>query len=87
MSAPTEAATRSAAVHRTRDNQSPWEPGNALTIEQALRATWAFPEVREGVPADLVAVDFDPGELTPSALRVMPVALTMTAGAITYKAM
>lgn len=76
----------SAAVHRTRDNQSPWEPGNALTIEQALRATWAFPEVREGVPADLVAVDFDPGELTPSALRVMPVALTMTAGAVTYNA-
>ncbi len=77
----------SAAVHRTRDNQSPWEPGNALTIGQALRATWAFPAVRDGVPADLVALDFDPGALTASALRVMPVALTMTAGAVTYNAM
>jgi len=77
----------SAAVHRTRDSQSPWEQGNALTIDQALRATWAFPAVQAGMPADLIAVDFDPGVLTPSALRVMPVALTMTAGAATYNAM
>lgn len=77
----------SAAVHRTRDDQPPWEPGNALTIEQALRATWAFPTVRVGAPADLVALDFDPGALTPSALRVMPIALTMTAGAVTHAAM
>lgn len=77
----------SAAVHRTRDDQSPWEPGNALTIDQALRATWAFPAVHDGVPADLVALDFDPSTLTPSALRVMPVALTMTAGVVTYSGM
>ncbi len=75
----------SAAVHRTRDNQAPWEPGNALTIDQALRATWAFPAVRHGAPADLVAVDFDPDDLTPSSLRVMPVALTLTAGAVTHR--
>ncbi len=77
----------SAAVHRTRDNQSPWEPGNALTIDQAMRAAWAFPVVRTGVPADLVALDFDPAEMSPSALRVMPVALTMSGGAVTYLAM
>lgn len=77
----------SAAVHRTRDNQAPWEPGNALTIDQALRATWAFPAVQDGVPADLVALDFDPSTLPPSALRVMPVALTMTAGVVTYSGM
>jgi len=77
----------SAAVHRTRDTQSAWEPGNALTIDQALRATWAFPAVRSGMPADLIAVDFDPGALTPSALRVMPVALTVAAGAITCNAL
>ena len=77
----------SAAVHRTRDNQAPWEPGNGLTVDQALRATWAFPAVRAGVPADLVALDFDPGALAASALRVMPVALTMTAGAVTHTAM
>ena len=52
----------SAAVHRTRDNQSPWEPSNALTIDQAMRSSWAFPAVRDGVPADLVALDFDPEE-------------------------
>ncbi len=74
----------SAAVHRTRDNQSPWEPGNALTVDQALRATWAFPAIRDGAPADLVAMDFDPDALTPSALRVMPVALTVTAGSVTH---
>ncbi len=77
----------SAAVYRTRDEQPPWEQGNALTIDQALRATWAFPAVRDGAPADLMALDFDPGALTPSALRVMPVALTVTAGVVTYNSM
>ncbi len=77
----------SAAVYRTRDEQAPWEQSNALTMNQALRATWAFPAVREGVPADLIAVAFDPDSVTPSALRVMPVALTVTAGVITYNAM
>lgn len=74
----------SAAVHRTRDDRPRWEQGNALTIDQALRASWAFPAIREGVPADLVAVDLDPSTLGPSELRAMPVALTLTAGSITH---
>jgi predicted amidohydrolase YtcJ len=43
--------------------------------------------VHDGVPADLVALDLDPSALTHSALRVMPVALTMTAGVVTYTGM
>lgn len=76
----------SAAVHRTRDEQEPWEPGNGLTIDQALRATWAAPAVAEGAPADLVAVDADPRALGAVALREMQVALTVTAGAVTHSA-
>ena len=76
----------SAAVYRTRDEQSPWEQSNALTMEQALRATWAFPAVTEGAPGDLIAVDFDPGVVAPAALRVMPVALTVVAGVVTHNA-
>lgn len=77
----------SAAVHRTRDHLAPWEPGNALTIDQALRATWAVPAVRAGMPADIIALDFDPAILAPAALRAMPVALTLTAGIVTYSAL
>jgi len=77
----------SAAVHRTRDEKPAWEPGNALTINQALHATWAAPAVRVGMLADLVAVDNDPAALDAMGLRLMPVALTMVAGHITHQSM
>lgn len=76
----------SAAVHRTRDGKPAWEPRNALTIDQALRATWAAPSVREGMLADLVAVDDDPASLDAVALRNMSVALTIAAGRVTHRA-
>ena len=76
----------SAAVHRTRDAQPAWEPNNALTIDQALRASWAVPSVSVGMLADLVAVDADPAALTAADLRAMPVALTVTAGHVTHRA-
>lgn len=76
----------SAAVHRTRDEREPWEPANALTIDQALDASLAFPRIGRGAPADVIAVDLDPWTAERDALRAMPVTLTMTAGRIVHDA-
>lgn len=77
----------SAAVHRTKDSRPAWEPGNALTIDQALRASWAAPSVSAGRAADLIAVDADPAALDMAALRSIQVAVTMTAGRVVHEAL
>lgn len=77
----------SAAVHRTRDDLPAWEPDNGLDIEMALRASWASPAIAPGQIPDVVAIDADPRDLGPRALREMPVALTVAAGRITHSAL
>ena len=77
----------SAAVHRTRDSLPPWEPGQALTLDQALRASWASPGMSVGMAADLIAVDHDPANRDAGALRSMSVALTLTAGSVVHEAL
>jgi hypothetical protein len=77
----------SAAVHRTRDETPPWEPGNALDLGTALRSSWASPAVRAGVQGDVVALDADPSGMGFEELREMPVALTVLGGRITHEAM
>ena len=76
-----------AAVARTDDDRAPWQGANALTVAQALAASQAHPQVREGCDADLVVVDRDPYATDPRALADMPVALTLCAGRITHAAM
>ena len=77
----------SAAVFRTRDENPPWEPQNALSLEQALRASWAMGSVAEGNLADLIALDEDPRDCDAQALRAMPIAATIVAGAVVHKAL
>lgn len=77
----------SAAVHRTRDDQPPWEPENALDVGAALRSSWAVPAVRPGIQGDLTAVDADPAELGFEQLRDMPIALTALGGRVTHEAL
>ncbi len=77
----------SAAVHRTRDETPPWEPGNALDLGTALRSSWARPAVRAGALGDLVALDANPSDMGFEELREMPVALTVLGGRITHDAM
>lgn len=77
----------SAAVHRTRDDQPAWEPENALDIRTALAASWATPAVAPGAVADVIALDADPAACGPGELRGMQVALTITAGAVTHRAL
>lgn len=77
----------SAAVFRTRDDAPPWELHNALSIDQALRASWAMGSVAPDSLADLIAVDEDPRALDAQALRTMPVAVTLVAGAVVHEAL
>lgn len=74
----------SAAVHRTRDDQPPWEPENALSLPQAFAATWSAPSLAAGMLADVVALDADPRGMDASALRSMPVAATIVGGAVAH---
>jgi predicted amidohydrolase YtcJ len=76
-----------AAVGRTDDSRAPWQLDNALTVDSALAATYAFPAIEEGRHGDVVAVDMDPREASAEVLRTMPVALTMCAGRVTHSAL
>jgi predicted amidohydrolase YtcJ len=84
-----------AGVLRTLDERPAWRPEQAVTIEQALRATCIEPawlardEDRRGrlVPgmlADLVVLDRDPVTCPPHELRDIRVAATMVGGSFTY---
>jgi predicted amidohydrolase YtcJ len=80
-----------AGVLRTLDEQPPWHPEQALTVDQALRATTLAPawlardEHRRGklVPgylADLVVLDRDPLGSEPEELAEINVVATMLGG-------
>lgn len=75
-----------AAVARTGDERPAWQPGNALSVGEALAASYAHPEIAVGCAADLIAVDHDPFTVGSTELGVMPVALTMCAGRLSHRA-
>lgn len=75
--------TMSAAVSRSRDGREPWHPEQRITVAEALAAS-THTTVSVGQPADLIAVDADPLEISGEALRTMPVALTVLAGSVTH---
>ncbi len=67
-----------------------WHPEQEITIQEALTASmppgrggW---RLRTGDVADLIVLDRDPFTAEPEALRTMPVAGTMLAGAWTHRA-
>ena len=80
-----------AGVSRTLDDRAPWRPEQALTVEEALRASTVAPawlagdERRRGrlVPgqlADLVVLDRDPVACPPDELPEIRVVATMLGG-------
>jgi len=85
--------TIAAAVTRTRDGRTAWQPQEALTIDEALRFSTRS-RIEVGQPADCVVLDADPDWLSDAlsskpgklsdALRDMPVALTITGGVVTH---
>ncbi|MCR8670035.1 amidohydrolase [Agrococcus sp. HG114] len=79
------------AVTRTRGDELPWQPEEALTLAQAIDAS-SRTRIEAGEPADLVVLgaeiptDDDPNALA-AALRTMPVALTLIAGEPVFDAL
>ena len=80
-----------AGVSRTSDERPPWQPQEALTVEQALHAqivapAWLSGDERRrgrllpGFYADLVVLDGDPLAIAPEELREVQVVATMVAG-------
>ncbi len=79
-----------AAVHRSRDGRPRWHPEQEITVHEALTASMPPGRrdlrLRTGDAADLIVLDRDPFTAEPQALRTMPVAATMLAGAWTHRA-
>lgn len=78
------------AVTRTRGDEAPWQPEEAVSLEQAV-AVSSRSRVAQGEPADLVVLGApvptgdDPNEVA-AALRTMPIALTLIEGAAVFEA-
>ncbi|HEV3000126.1 MAG TPA: amidohydrolase [Solirubrobacteraceae bacterium] len=84
-------AALAAGVTRTSGGREPWQPGERLTVEQALVAATGTPawiEGREGErgaltpgrAADAVVLDDDPFTVDPARLASLRVVATMVAG-------
>ena len=84
-----------AGVLRTIDDRPPWRPEQAVTVEEALRATTVAPAWLEhqehrrgrlvpGMLADLVILDRDPVDCPAEELREVRVLATMVGGRWTH---
>jgi predicted amidohydrolase YtcJ len=80
-----------AGILRTLDEREPWHPEQAVTVEEAFRATCVAPawlagderrrgKLLPGYLADLVVVDRDPFECPPEELAGISVVATMLGG-------
>lgn len=79
----------SAAVGRTDDDRSAWQPEQAIDARTALAASTAGGSadphvIRPGAVADLAIIGFDPLAATADQLRTMPVHATLLAGRVTH---
>ena len=74
-----------AAVTRTADERVAWNPVEAVSVDDALRAS-VRSEVRPGEVADIVVLAADPAAASGEQLRRMPVQATLLGGRLTYTA-
>lgn len=75
-----------AAVHRAPPGEPGWQPGQAITVAQALAASVDGRRVVAGQPGDLALLDGDPLTASAAALAGMRVALTCVAGHVVHDA-
>ena len=78
------------AVTRTRGDEAPWQPEEAIALERAVEVS-SRSRIAPGEPADLVVLgaplpEGDDPHAVAAALRAMPVALTMIAGEAVFEA-
>ncbi|MGM1028874.1 MAG: amidohydrolase family protein [Actinomycetota bacterium] len=78
------------AVTRTRGEDAPWQPEEAIPLERAV-AISARSRIAQGEPADLAVLggalaEGDDPNAVAAALRAMPVAMTMIAGEAVFEA-
>ncbi|PKI93051.1 metal-dependent hydrolase [Actinomycetales bacterium SN12] len=78
--------TIAAAVHRTGDDREPWQPGERVSVESALRASSRHGEtdIELGGVADLVLCGSDPLTADRIELSRMPVSATLLGGTLTH---
>lgn len=84
-------AAMAAAVFRTRDGRAPWHPEETVDAATALSASTAGGSaapatIAPGALADLALCAADPRASDEPSLRQMPVAATLIAGRLTYRA-
>ncbi|MEC5180434.1 putative amidohydrolase YtcJ [Arthrobacter sp. CG_A4] len=78
-------AMSAASTRARQDGRGPWHPEQALTRQEALRAsTRGRGSVRVGDPADLAVLDGDPLTVSDAVFAAMPVAATLVAGRFTH---
>ncbi|MFT5221929.1 MAG: putative amidohydrolase YtcJ [Glaciecola sp.] len=75
--------TIAAAVARTLDDLPPWQPSQAVSLDQALQCSTSN-LIAVGQPADLIVTDVDPFSLESTELAEVTVAATMAAGGWTH---
>jgi predicted amidohydrolase YtcJ len=73
-----------AAVHRGHPDDEPWQPGQAITIAEALTSSADGRRIAVGQPGDVALVDSDPLTCDAAGLAAMRVALTAVAGRVVH---
>ena len=73
-----------AAVHRGHPDDEPWQPGQAITIAEAMTACADGRRIAVGQPGDVALLGFDPLVSDPARLRAMRADLTCVAGQVVH---
>jgi predicted amidohydrolase YtcJ len=75
----------SAAVHRSVDGETPWQPGQRIPVAEALAAaSGGRRSVRTGDAADLVVLRGDPAHMSPTELAAPEIVATIGGGRVTW---
>src|SRR5262249_18303991 len=73
-----------AAVHRGHPDDEPWQPGQAITVAEAITASPDGRRIPVGPPGDVALVDSDPLASDAAGLAATRVALTAVAGRVVH---
>jgi predicted amidohydrolase YtcJ len=72
------------AVHRGHPGDEPWQPGQAITVAEAITASADGRRIAAGQPGDVALVDSNPLTCDPARLAAPGVALTAVAGRVVH---